>query len=77
MFFNMKIEVNEDQPLDEIVKELERLGYKCNHSTIMKQRLIIAFEAGFFGIYSSTKKTDTCPFKLTTLPELKEMKCSN
>lgn len=38
MFKNMKIEINDEQPLDEVVKELERLGYvrwawtssKCN-----------------------------------------------
>lgn len=26
-FQNMKIEINEQQPLDEVVRELERLGY--------------------------------------------------
>lgn len=28
MFKNMKIEINDQQPLDELVLELERLGYK-------------------------------------------------
>ena len=28
MFENMKIEINSEQPLDEVVKELEHLGYK-------------------------------------------------
>ena len=27
-FKNMKIEINEHQPLDEVVRELERLGYR-------------------------------------------------
>ena len=27
MFKNMKIEINSEQPLEEVVKELERLGY--------------------------------------------------
>lgn len=30
MFKNMKIEINEQQTLDEVVRELERLGYKRN-----------------------------------------------
>lgn len=29
-FKNMKIEINETQPLDEVVRELDRLGYKRN-----------------------------------------------
>ena len=28
MYKNMKIEINSEQPLEEVVKELERLGYK-------------------------------------------------
>ena len=28
MFKNMKIAINEQQPLDEVVKELQRLGYE-------------------------------------------------
>lgn len=27
-FQNMKIEINKQQPLDEVVRELERLGYR-------------------------------------------------
>lgn len=70
-FKNMKIEVNAEQPLEKTVVNLGRLGYKCDFKTEMKSRLIIVFDTGFFGIYSNTKKTDTCPFELITLSELK------
>lgn len=33
---NMKIEINESQPFNEIVKELERLGYQKRKAAIFK-----------------------------------------
>ena len=71
-FKNMKIEINEDQPIDEIVTVLERLGAK---------RVGIIMEIGFI-IYDgklythcSRKNVDIlyCNYILTTLSELKEM----
>ena len=74
MFFNMKIEVNEDQPLDEIVAELERLGY-IKLSWLDHQKEVIAtFKTG---VYSNFNYFYNDTHNLTTLPKLKEMKCSN
>ena len=70
-FKSMKIEVNAEQPLDEIVGEFERLGYrwcvdtKHNYST----KCIVTFTNGFFDFfYGGWRQYD-----LTTLAELKEM----
>ena len=52
-FKNMKIEVNAEQPLDDIVGELERLGYrwcvdtKHNYST----KCIVTFTNGSFDFF--------------------------
>ena len=71
---NMKIEINEQQPLDEVVEELERLGYKRNKRQRRgRVRFVIADSDGvttnWFG------DTDCDFYKPTTLDELKEMKC--
>ena len=70
-FKNMKIKVNAEQPLDEIVMELERLGCrwcvdtKHNYST----KCIVTFTNGFFDFfYGGWRQYD-----LTTLAELKGM----
>ena len=34
MFKNMKIAINDQQPLDEVVRELERIGYMIEHKTV-------------------------------------------
>lgn len=76
-FKNMKIKVTKDQPLDEIVVELERLGIdRCNYSFDGKVRVIyvsgIANEA--YGAYKSSRDMDYLfGADLTTLAELKEM----
>lgn len=49
-FQNMKIEINEQQPLDEVVKELERLGYKINGW--LENRIIRSVKTNHFGLYS-------------------------
>ena len=56
---NMKIEINEQQPLDEVVAELERLG----------------FERTYYTQNTSGKWVKTCDVRKcepTTLAELKE-----
>ena len=75
MFFNMKIEVNEDQPLDEIVSELEKRGYKCGYKTELIAKRVNTFADGYFVILGNTGRGFTD--NLATLSELKEMKCSN
>lgn len=73
MFKNMKIEINDEQPLDEIESELRRLGYFC-----------VAFydEENLIGVNVKNKIAtsftleETLPdshWKLTTLTELKQM----
>lgn len=67
-FQNMKIEINEQQPLDEVVRELERLGYKKD--LINGWTWVLCHEIGLYSIHSH----DYGFGNLTTLAELKEMK---
>ena len=78
MFFNMKIEVNEDQPLDDVVSELERLGYSLDKQfhNGHKSKSILTWDNGTFEGYESDMRNLYGSID-TTLPELKEMKCSN
>lgn len=72
---NMKIEVNAEQPLDEIVKELEERG--CNPywiNNLSKVKFIAVKERK----YTDFSYEEYCDLwcgvtKLTTLSELKEM----
>ena len=74
MFFNMKIEVNEDQPLGEILKELKRLGLYVGFiddsdpwvSARADTKLIVSFE-------NEISLPDS-HWNMITLAELKEMK---
>lgn len=70
MFKNMKIEINVDQPLDEVLIELERLGYKSAYKTLLDCNSIFADAGGYFSMLS-IKFMD---FN-TTLQQLKEMQC--
>ena len=72
-FKNMKIEINESQPLDDVVAELERVGAKqCgyikNHGFIVSN--------GELYTWCSSKSIDALydDHDLTTLAQLKEMK---
>lgn len=67
-FKNMKIEINESQPLDGVVKELERLGYKKD--LVMGESWILCHEFGLYSCHSH----DYGFSNKTTLAELKEMK---
>ena len=71
---NMKIEINESQPLDEVVMELEKRGYKKSMFTPNKNtHFIVVYESGSF---TDLGKFDggAYDWKLTTIAELKEMK---
>lgn len=70
MFKNMKIAINEQQPLDEVVRELEKRGYECGYKTQSKPIRINSFADGYYVILGNIGKGDA---KLTTLTELKEM----
>ena len=73
MFKNMKIEINEQQPLDEVVKELKRIGLyvgfiddiDCWISARFDTKLIVSFE--------SEVNLPDYHWKLTTLSDLKNM----
>lgn len=67
-FKSMKIEINESQPLDEVVMELERLGYKKD--LVKGKSWILCHE---FGLYSCHNHDYGFPNE-TTLTELKVMK---
>lgn len=73
MLKNMKIAINDQQPLDEVVKELERLGYKEVFFTPNRNTaFIVAYDSGSFTDWG--KFDGGCyDWKLTTLAELKEM----
>ena len=49
-FKNMKIAITHEQPLDEVVKELERLGYQINGW--LENRIIRSVKTNHFGLYS-------------------------
>ncbi|MEG1234634.1 MAG: hypothetical protein RSE18_12455 [Acinetobacter sp.] len=69
-FKNMKIPVENN--LDEIVGELERLGYKLNGW--LKNRIIRSVKTNHFGLYSGDFfDVDIIQGELTTLAELKEV----
>ena len=76
---NLKIEVNEKQPLDEIVKELVRLGYEnisddfLQYSEIHEYPSIVTYNSGCFVYYCHNNAGKRNSAVLTTLSELKEM----
>lgn len=79
-FENLKISINDQQPLDEVVGELERLGYECDqfyfhisdHKEKYKFKSIACYCSGYF-YYHITEIEYIFDCKLTTLAELKEM----
>lgn len=74
-FMNMKIEINKDQPLHLVVKELERLGYYLSNHFDLKTT-IASVVTDIHGGIVDVNKTDVGNYtkgELTTLSELKEM----
>ena len=68
-FKNLKIEINDQQPLDEVVRELERLGYIKEFDTGGDNaKHIEAYSDGVFDIYCFGDIGYT-----TTLTDLKNM----
>ena len=74
MFKNMKIEINEHQPLDEVVRGLERLGYEKHtlFSGVEKPEFICSCSGG--DIMDLRRKPLIDIYREVTLAELKEMK---
>ena len=71
MFLYMKIEINEQQPLEDVVRDLERLGYieDRKENPYLSTRFIHAYKCGTY----DHKYDDVCFGEPTTLAELKEM----
>ena len=71
-FKNMKIAITPEQSLDEIVMELERLGYQINGW--LENRIIRSVKTNHFGLYSGDFfDVDIIQGDLIALAELKEM----
>lgn len=69
---NMKIEINESQPLDEVVRELDRLGHKLSAIMINSVWIVCRFRGDFIGVDNTYPEPPNF-YKLTTLAELKSM----
>lgn len=69
---NLKIAITPEQSLDEVVRELERLGYGRNKRQRRgRVRFVVADSDG---VMTNWFRDTGCDFfKLTTLTELKEM----
>ena len=71
-FKNMKIAITPEQPLDEVVREFERLGYQINGW--LENRIIRSVKTNHFGLYSGDFfDVDIIQGDLISLAELKEM----
>ena len=71
-FKNMKISITPEQQLDEVVRELERLGYQINGW--LENRIIRSVKTNHFGLYSGDFfDVDIIQGDLIALAELKEM----
>lgn len=71
-FKNMKIAITHEQPLDDVVLELKRLGYQINGW--LENRIIRSVKTNHFGLYSGDFfDVDIIQGDLITLAELKEM----
>ena len=72
---NMKIEINKDQTLNEVVNELERLGYKkAGWIRYRNTSFITTCKLGFYTDHAISFWSVFGDSPLTTLAELKEMK---
>lgn len=65
----MKIAITPEQPLDDVVRELERLGYVKDTTLNDCACYAYTFDDGYYFIYMGNHDKR----KLTTLAELKEM----
>ena len=74
-FKNMKIEINDQQPLNEVVSELERLGYKkAGWIGYRNTSFITTCKLGFYTDHAISFWSVFGDSPLNTLTELKKMK---
>ena len=72
---NMKIEINKEQPLNEVVMELERIGFKkAGWIGYRNVSFITTSKLGFYTDHAISFWSVFGDSPLTTLAELKEMK---
>lgn len=69
MYKNLKIQINDQQPLDEVVRELGRLGYVKDTTLNDCACYVYTFEDGSYFVYMGCHNSGSP----TTLSELKEM----
>lgn len=74
MFKNMKIAITLEQPLDEVVRELERLGYRLDYECEDKPTFVITWVFGIYDIQSMYEHEFFGHEDTVTLTQLKEMK---
>ena len=72
---NLKIEINETQPVDEILRELERLGYEPLNDKAIKEwhNWLVADYDGFILGWSNAAILGDGYYKTVTLEQIKEM----
>ena len=76
-FKNMKIAITHEQPLDDVVLELKRLGYKPLNKFAIRPNYdlwLVADCDGFILGWRDALILGDSYYKTTTLKELKEMK---
>ena len=64
------IEINEENPVEDVCKELERLGYGHFESNV-QVNLIVTYESGkYFGLNTMVEIGDRTPITLKQLKQL-------
>lgn len=74
-FKNLKIEINETQPIDVVLKELERLGYKPfnTHAIAEWHKWLVADHNGVIIGWINASILGDGYYKTMTLEQIKEM----
>ena len=75
VFKNLKIEINEAQPVDVVLEQLERLGYKPLNSQAIKEwhKWLVADCDGIVLGWSNASILGDGYYKTVTLEQIKEM----
>ena len=75
VFKNLKIEINEAQPIDVVLKELERLGYKPfnTHAIAEWHKWLVADCDGVVLGWKNASILGDSYYKTMTLEQIKEM----
>ena len=74
MCLNMKIEINADQPLDEVVRELESKGIKQQSKWCFGNPCLVTVNKYGYSLWDFNPSSTYELYELTTLEQLQEMK---